>query len=69
MNLHSKTLDNKLSVINTALSTIDSATGSLTDALSELTGSNANVPSMMSDSLITVKRMKDLFDELESKVK
>ena len=70
VNLHSKTLDNKLSTINTALHTMDSAIRSMTEALSKLTLTSVNIPSLVSDSLITVrKKMQELFNDLEAKIK
>ena len=50
VNLHSKSMGNKLSTINTALYTMYSAVRSLMDAISELTLTSANIPSLVSDS-------------------
>ena len=70
VNLHSKTLDNKLSTINTVLHTMDSAIMSMTDALSELTLTSVNILSLLSDLLIPVrKKIQELFNDLESKIK
>ena len=56
--------------IKNALCTVDTAVSSLTDSISELTLSSSNIPSFVSDSLVGVKkRMKELMDELDSKVR
>lgn len=70
VNLHSKSLDNKLSAVHIALGNIDSAIISLSETINELTNTSANIPSFISDSLTVVKkRIKESFDEIDSKVK
>ena len=54
VNLHSKSLDNKLSAVHIALGNIDSAIVSLSETINELTKTSSNIPSFISDSLTVV---------------
>ena len=56
VNLHSKSLDKKLSAVHIALGNIDSAIVSLSESINELTNTSSNIPSFISDSLTVVKK-------------
>ena len=52
VNLHSKSLDSKLSAVHIALGNINSAIVSLSETINELTNTSTNIPSFISKSLI-----------------
>ena len=70
VNLHSKSLDNRLSAVHTALQSINDAIITLSESISDLQTMSTNIPPLIADSLVSVKKkINNTFTDLESKLK